>query len=93
MANVVGTPQCRRIAMKVLTSVNPDMIADKACLAESNEFAIYRLDNDTFALVQRHKGVDWQGITLSGDGLFRVSELIAKATRTLYRDLASRQRS
>lgn len=79
--------------MKVLTTVDRAFINKGTCLAESNEFAIYRLDNDTFALVQRHQSVEWQGITLSGDGLFRVNELMATATRTLYRDLAGRQRS
>jgi hypothetical protein len=78
--------------MKVLTTVDHSLLERSTCLAESNEFAIFRLDNDTFALVQRHQGVDWQGITLSGDSLFRVGELLAKATRTLYRDLAARQR-
>ena len=76
--------------MRVLTTVDPAFLERSTLLAESNEFAVYRLDNDTFALVQRHQGVDWQGVTLSGDGLFRVGELIAKAERTLYRDLASR---
>jgi hypothetical protein len=79
--------------MKVMTTVDHALLERSTCLAESNEFAIFRLDNDTFALVQRHQGVEWQGITLSGDGLFRVGELLAKAARTLYRDLASRQRS
>jgi hypothetical protein len=78
--------------MKVMTTVDPGMLESSTCLAESNEFAIYRLDRDTFALVQRHQAMPWQGITLSGDGLFRVGELWAKAARTLYRDLASRQR-
>ena len=78
--------------MKVFTNVDRGMIEKGTRLAESNEFAIYRLDNDTFALLQRHQGIDWQGITLSGDGLFRVEELLAKACRTLYRDLASRQK-
>jgi hypothetical protein len=79
--------------MKVMTTVDHGLLERSTCLAESNEFAIFRLDNDTFALVQRHQGVEWQGITLSGDGLFRVGELLAKAARTLYRDLASRQRT
>jgi hypothetical protein len=78
--------------MKVLTTVDRGLLESGTCLAESNEFAIYGLDKDTFALVQRHQGVEWQGITFSGDGLFRVGELLAKATRTLYRDLASRQK-
>ena len=78
--------------MKVMTTVDRAALDHAVCLAESNEFAVYRLDNDTFALIQRHEGVQWQGITLSGDGVFRVGELLAKAGRTLYRDLAGRQR-
>jgi len=75
--------------MKLFTTIDRELIDKATCLAESSEFAIYRLDNDTYALVQRHAGVEWQGITLSGDGLFRVGELLAKATRTLYRDVAA----
>ena len=78
--------------MKVMTTVDRNTLDHATCLAESNEFAVYRLDHDTFALIQRHESVQWQGITLSGDGVFRVGELLAKAGRTLYRDLASRQR-
>jgi len=57
-------------------------------IAESSEFAIYAVGNDTYTLVHRHKAVAWQAITLSGDGLFRVSELLVGATRALYRDVA-----
>jgi hypothetical protein len=78
--------------MKVMTSVDRATVERSTCLAESNEFAIYHLGNDTFALLQRHQGVEWQGVTLSGDGLFRVAELLTKATRRLYRDLAGRLR-
>lgn len=58
-------------------------------IAESNEFAIYDVGRDTYALVHRHEGVEWQAITISGDGLFRALELLSRATRTLYRDVAS----
>ncbi len=78
--------------MKLMPTVDRELLERSTCLAESDEFAIYRLQNDTFALIHRHQGTEWQGITLSGDGLFRVSELWAKAARTLYRDLASRLR-
>ncbi|MBV8344903.1 MAG: hypothetical protein JO190_07940 [Candidatus Eremiobacteraeota bacterium] len=57
-------------------------------IAESSEFAIFDVGNDTYALVHRHEAVDWQGITISGDGLFRVAELVARATRSLYRNVA-----
>jgi len=29
-------------------------------------------------------------VTLSGDGVFRAAELLTKASRSLYRDVASR---
>jgi hypothetical protein len=66
------------------------VLAGSKCLAESNEFAVYALEDDTYALVLRHRGMPWQGVTLSGDGVFRVAELLTKATRSLYRDVASR---
>lgn len=76
--------------MKILTNVDPDALLNADRLAQSNEFAIYRLGHDTFVLVQQHEGTDWQGVTLSGDGLFRVGELLATAARVLYRSVASR---
>ncbi|MBC5823648.1 MAG: hypothetical protein GIW99_09035 [Candidatus Eremiobacteraeota bacterium] len=75
--------------MKLFTTVDRPSLEKSVCLAESSDFAIYDLGSDTYALVQRHQGVEWQGVTFSGDALFRVSELINAATRTLYRDLAS----
>ncbi|TAM62383.1 hypothetical protein EPN52_00385 [bacterium] len=74
--------------MQLLTTIDRRNIEHAAPLAESNEFAIYQLENDTYSLVHRHAGVEWQAITLSGDGLFRVMELLARAGRALYRDLA-----
>lgn len=76
--------------MKMLTSVDPAALLNADRVAKSNEFAIYRLGHDTFVLVQQHEGTEWQGVTFSGDGLFRVSELLAAAARTLYRSVASR---
>ena len=76
--------------MKLWTDVEPDLLAGSRCLAESDEFAVYALENDTYALVLRHRGMPWQGVTLSGDGVFRAAELLAKASRSLYRDVASR---
>ncbi len=75
--------------MKLFTTVDRTSLAKAKCLAESNDFAIYDLGSDTYALVQRHHGVEWQGVTFSGDGLFRVAELLNAATRTLYRNVAS----
>jgi len=77
--------------MQLLTTIDRAKLERSAPLAESNEFAIYQLENDTYALVHRHvgAGVDWQAITLSGDGIFRVSELLTRAARSLYRDMAA----
>ncbi|HLI95435.1 MAG TPA: hypothetical protein VKT72_05015 [Candidatus Baltobacteraceae bacterium] len=76
--------------MKLWTDIEQDVLAGSKCLAESDEFACYALGNDTYALVLRHQGMAWQGVTLSGDGVFRVAELLTKACRSLYRDVASR---
>ncbi len=81
--------------MKLVTVLTTDTLKHATLIAESNEFAIYDVGNDTYALVHRHASVEWQAITISGDGLFRVLEILACATRTLYRDVAgdlSRQR-
>jgi hypothetical protein len=40
-------------------------------------------------LVQRHEGTPWSGISVSGDGVFRMGELFVNAMRHLYRDVAS----
>lgn len=75
--------------MKLIDRFDPDLLGKGRLVAESSEFAIFDVGNDTYALVHRHEAVDWQGITISGDGLFRVAELLARATRSLYRDVAS----
>ena len=74
--------------MKLVERVDPAALAQARLVAESNEFAIYDVGNDTYAMVHRHEGVAWQGITISGDGLFRMAELLAGAARALYRDVA-----
>lgn len=74
--------------MKLVTAISAQALEDATLIAESNEFAIYDIGNDTYALVHRHAAVEWQAITISGDGLFRVLEILAQATRTLYRDVA-----
>ena len=76
--------------MKLWTDIEKDVLAGSTCLAESDEFAVYALGSDTYALVLRHRGMPWQGVTLSGDAVFRVSELLSKACRALYRDVAGR---
>jgi hypothetical protein len=75
--------------MKLVTAIDPAALEHAALVAESNELAIYDMGSDTYALVHRHAAVEWQAVTISGEGLFRVLELLAKATRTLYRDVAS----
>ena len=74
--------------MKLLTQVDRDTLSDATCVAESNEFAVYALGSETFALVHRHEGTEWEGITISGDGVFRVTALLTDVTRQLYRDMA-----
>ena len=74
--------------MKLVAAIDHEMLKDATLVADSNEFAIYDVGNDTFALVHRHEGVEWQAIMISGDGLFRINEILASATRRLYRDVA-----
>lgn len=74
--------------MKLINKIDSDLLRDAKLVADSNEFAIYAVGNDTYALVHRHQSVDWQAITISGDGVFRVTEMLTKATRSLYRDVA-----
>ena len=74
--------------MKLVTAIDAQTLERAPLIAESNEFAIFDVGNDTYALVHRHAAVEWQAITISGDGLFRVLEILARASRTLYRDVA-----
>jgi len=78
--------------MKLETTVEEALFDGVPPIAESGEFAVFALANDTYTLVHRHAAVDWQAMTISGDGLFRVAELLAKASRVLYRDVASRSK-
>jgi len=75
--------------LKLVTAIDAKGVENAALIAESNEFAIYDVGSDTYALVHRHAAVEWQAVTISGDGLFRVLELLAQATSTLYRDVAA----
>jgi len=75
--------------LKLVIAIDAGALENAPLIAESNEFAIFDLGNDTYALVHRHAAVEWQAITISGDGIFRVLGLLAQATRTLYRDIAS----
>ncbi len=75
--------------MKLVTAIDARDLEHAILIAESNEFAIYDVGGDTYALVHRHAAVEWQAITISGDGIFRVLEILARAARTLYRNVAS----
>lgn len=75
--------------MKLVTAIDPKALANAQLIAESSEFAIYDMGSDTYTLVHRHASVEWQAITISGDGIFRILEILAQATRTLYRDVAA----
>lgn len=75
--------------MKLVEHFDRAVLDRGTLVAESSEFAIYDIGSDTYALVHRHEAVAWQGITISGDGLFRIAELLGQATRALYRDVAA----
>lgn len=75
--------------MKLVESIDREALENGRMVAESSEFAIFDIGHETYVLVHRHEAVAWQGITISGDGIFRVAELLARATRALYRDVAA----
>jgi hypothetical protein len=77
------------IIMKLVERFDRASLEKCRLVAESSEFAIFDIGNDTYALVHRHEAVAWQGITISGEGIFRIGELLARATRSLYRDVAA----
>jgi hypothetical protein len=76
--------------MDIIESIDKAALEGREPLAESDLFAIYAVGDQTYILVQRHHGVPWMGLRLSGDGLFRVASLLGDATRHLYREVASR---
>ncbi|MGH7661978.1 MAG: hypothetical protein ACRENA_13830 [Vulcanimicrobiaceae bacterium] len=75
--------------MKLVMAIDAAALEHATLVAESNEFAVFDIGRDTYALVHRHEGTDWQAITISGDGIFRVLELLARTGRMLYRGVAS----
>jgi hypothetical protein len=84
--------------MKLVERFDRDSLEKCPLVAESSEFAIFDVGSDTYALVHRHEAVAvaWQGVTISGDGLFRIADLLGQATRALYRNVAgelSKQRN
>jgi hypothetical protein len=75
--------------MEFVTTIAPADLVGIKLVSESNQFAVYATGCDTYLLVQRHAGMPWTGMLLSGDGLFRVSCLLSEATRDLYRQVAA----
>lgn len=75
--------------MELHSTVNRTELEDAKCIAESGEFALYSRGRDSYLLVQRHQGTPWAGISVSGDGVFRIGALFVDAMRHLYRDIAS----
>ncbi len=75
--------------MDFIEQLEPSAVAGKTPIAQSDQFAIYALGEDTYLLVQRHAGTPWTGLRLSGDAIFRVGGLLGEAMRHVYRDVAS----
>jgi len=72
------------------TNVDKASLATSQLISESDQLALYALGEQTYLLVQRHEGTQWTGLRLSGDGVFRVTALLADASRHMYKDVASR---
>jgi hypothetical protein len=77
--------------MNIVEPVDPATVVHLRPIAESDQFAIYALGNDTYLLVQRHVGTPWVGVRLSGDGVFRAGSLLVDAMRHLYRSASSQR--
>ena len=75
--------------MDFISQLEPSTVDGHALIAESDQFAIYSMGDQTYLLVQRHSGTPWVGLRFSGDGIFRVGGLIVDAMRHLYRDVAA----
>lgn len=75
--------------MNFIEQLDPITVEARKPIAESDQFAIYAMGDQTYLLVQRHSGTPWVGLRFSGDGIFRVGGLIVDAMRHLYRDVAS----
>lgn len=74
--------------MDVMTEIDIARLAGLTPIAESDQFAIYAVGDQTYLLVQRHGSTPWTAMRVSGDGLFRIASLFTEATRHLYRDVA-----
>jgi hypothetical protein len=75
--------------MDLITDIHESDLVGIKLIAESSQFAIYATGVETYLLVQRHAGMPWTGVRVSGDAVFRVASLLTEATRDLYRDLAT----
>jgi hypothetical protein len=75
--------------MNFVQRIDQQSVEGMVPIAESDQFAIYAVGDDTYLLVQRHGGTPWTALRLSGDGIFRVGTLLVDAMRHLYRDVAS----
>jgi hypothetical protein len=75
--------------MDLITDIHESDLVGIKLIAESSQFAIYATGVETYLLVQRHAGMPWTGVRVSGDAVFRVTSLLTEATRDLYRDLAT----
>jgi|GEM_PF-2063834 len=51
--------------MKLETTLNASILENATLIAESNEFAIYDVGNDTYMLVHRHESVEYVSIPFS----------------------------
>jgi hypothetical protein len=74
--------------MEFVTDIAPSDLVGIRLLAESNQFAIYATGLERYLLVQRHASLPWTGLMLSGDAIFRFSELLGAAGRDLYHEVA-----
>ncbi len=74
--------------MEFVTDVAPGDLVGVRLLAESKSFAIYATGLERYLIVQRHATMPWTGIMLSGDAIFRFSELLGAAGRDLYHEVA-----
>ena len=74
--------------MEFVNEIAPGDLVGIRLLAESNQFAIYATGLERYLIVQRHATMPWTGLMLSGDAIFRFSELLGAAGRDLYHDVA-----
>jgi len=75
--------------MDFLEDVDESALEGAELLAESDQFAIYAVGEDTYLLLQRHEGTPWTALRMSGDGVFRIGGLVVDAMRHVYRDVAA----